>query len=142
MSSQVRDEDFERAAKSAHERTQYGAATPCERVQTLPNDGEKNSVLQGVTADCSTTHEFLLAPRGSELSPLATPKTPIPEIERTREDTVDVKRPPSGPVQPCPEQPPSDPDLALIVGRWSELPEATRSAVLAIVRGATGNVKE
>ncbi len=63
---QVRDEDFERAAKSAHERTQYGAATPCERVQTLPNDGGKNSVLQGVTVNCSTTQEFPLAPRGFE----------------------------------------------------------------------------
>ncbi|WP_432212231.1 tyrosine-type recombinase/integrase [Anaerobaca lacustris] len=66
----VRDEDFERAAKSAHETTQCDAATPCGRVKSLLGNGEKNGVLQCVTADHSTTHEFLLAPRGFEpLSP-------------------------------------------------------------------------
>lgn len=60
----VRDTDFERAAKSAQNPTQCHAATPCERVQHLPEDGEKNAVFQCVTADFSAMHESLLAPRG------------------------------------------------------------------------------
>jgi hypothetical protein len=33
---------------------------------------------------------------------------------------------------------PIDPDLALIVARWPTLPEATRKAMLVIVRGTEG----
>lgn len=61
---------------------------------------------------------------GSELSPLTPPKTPISQIERTREDTLDS------------DSPPIDPDLALIQERWPKLSEAERSSILAIVRAA------
>ena len=63
---QVRDEDFERAAKSAQNPTQYGAATPCERVKHLHEEEDKNAVFQHVTADFSVTQQSLLAPRGFE----------------------------------------------------------------------------
>ena len=82
------------------------------------------------------TSPIRIAPRGSELSPLTPPKTPISESERTREDTVDVEKPPAGPVEPRPEQPIQDPDLAKVVKAWPELPEHVRQAILALVRSA------
>jgi len=67
---QVREEDFERAVSRAQNPTQYSAASHCERVRTPKDEKAKNGVFQGVAADFSTTHKFLLAPRGFEpLSP-------------------------------------------------------------------------
>jgi hypothetical protein len=40
---------------------------------------------------------------------------------------------------PKDENTPPDPDLALIQNRWPQLPEAVRSAILAIVRSTTAD---
>ena len=71
-------------------------------------------------------NEGLIAPRGPEHTPLAAPKTPIPENQRTESGI------PNG------ENTPPDPDLAKIVAAWPQLPEAVRSMVLAIVQNAIG----
>jgi hypothetical protein len=62
--------------------------------------------------------------RGLELPPLALAKTAISENLRTESGTVES------------ENTPLDPDLAKIVAAWPQLPEAVRSALLAIVRNA------
>jgi hypothetical protein len=61
-------------------------------------------------------------PRGVEQTPLATPKTPFSETERTKSGTLDAKKAPS------------DPDLDLIEKQWPKLPEHIKAAVLALVR--------
>jgi len=64
--------------------------------------------------------------RGLELPLLALSKTAISENLRTESGT------------PKDQNTPPDPDLAKIVTAWPQLPEAVRSAVLAIVRNAIG----
>jgi len=63
-------------------------------------------------------------PRGLEQTPLATPKTPISETERTKSGTLDAKKAPS------------DPDLNLIEKQWPRLPEHIKAAVLTLVRAS------
>lgn len=64
---------------------------------------------------------------GSELTPPALSKTPISEDVRTDTGTVDAKNGTS------------DPDLAKIIAAWPELPDAVRSAILAVVANAVGH---
>ncbi len=64
--------------------------------------------------------------KGSELSALALSKTVISPDVRTESGTPDA------------QNTPLDPDLALIVDRWPNLPEPIRQAVLALVRTPGG----
>jgi hypothetical protein len=64
---------------------------------------------------------------GIEHPPLAPSKTPILETPSAKNGA------------PKDENTPLDPDLALIQNRWPQLPEAVRSAILAIVRSTTAD---
>jgi hypothetical protein len=61
-------------------------------------------------------------PKGNRTNPTHAPETPISETVRAE------SRAPSAPNTPA------DPDLALIVAQWPNLPEHIRQAVLALVR--------
>jgi hypothetical protein len=63
---------------------------------------------------------------GLEPAPRTPSKTPISEESGTESGTVGAPKPLE------------DPDLALITNRWPDLPEATRSAIVAIVKAAVG----
>jgi len=69
------------------------------------------------------------APGRTRTNLTAASGTPIPEERGTESGTVDVKKSPE------------DFDLAVIVDRWPHLSEATRSAIVAIVRAVAGDAK-
>lgn len=68
--------------------------------------------------------------KGSEHIPLAMSRMPISEDARTESGTVDAPKAPL------------DLDLAFVQNHWGQLPEAARSAILAIVRAAADEVGE
>jgi len=63
---------------------------------------------------------------GLEQTALTPSKTPIVSPRGTESGTLDA------------QNTPSDPDLALIVDRWANLPEHIRQAVLVLVRTPGG----
>ena len=79
-------------------------------------------VPAGTGDSADNVPEFLLAPRGLELSPLALSKTPISETRGAESGA------------PKDENTPLDLDLAYIQERWPKLPEHVKAAVLALVR--------
>ena len=111
---------------SAQSGAESGAESRTEQKATFAESLENTDMLVDAGA-CGTTREFLLAPRGSEPSPLTTPKTPIPAKRGTESGTPGVQKTPS------------DPELALIVERWAGLPEHIRQALLALVRDGSGD---
>ena len=100
----------------------YAAESGSNGRNITPQETVENDVLQGVATGRDTAHGLPIAPRGSEHPPLALSKTPISQT-------------PSAPHgAPNAQDPPSDPDLALIQDRWPKLPEHVKAAVLALVR--------
>ena len=110
---------------SAQKAAESGAESRTERKATSTESLENADMLVDAGA-CGTAREFLLAPRGSEPSPLTTRKTPIPAKRGTESGT------------PGAQNTPSDPDLTFIQKRWAGLPEPVKAAVLALVRSVPG----
>ena len=116
---QVTDEHFEQAAQNA---AQYPSVLGRTEPQAVSAVSPKNPSMLVPACTCGSMQD---SPGGNhclELSPLTTPKTPIPQSGRTESGTVDAR---NGTY---------DPDLAFIQDRWPDLPDWVKADILTTVK--------
>ena len=107
--------------ESAQSGAESGADNRTEEKATSTESRENGDMLVGAEP-CGTARESLLAPRGSELSPLTTPKTPISPKRGTESGTLAARNAAQ-----------TDPDLALIVAHWFDLPDKVKAQIVKAV---------
>ena len=85
---------------------------------------KKTPVLQGFAAGCEVVHTGQVEDRGLEPGPYSSGNTRVSEMRAAESGAVGA------------EMPPDDPRLLRIVSAWSSLPEAIRSAIVAVLDAA------
>ena len=108
-------------AKALQNALQHPAVLPRTRSQATLPAHEKNQVLQGFAAGCEVVQSGRVEDRGLE-----------PQVSSCRNTRVlETRAAESGAVGA--EMTPDDPQLLRIVSAWSRLPEAIRSAMVAVL---------
>ena len=85
---------------------------------------EKTPVLQGFAAGCEVVQSGRVEDRGLEPGAYSSGNTRFSETRAAESGAVGA------------EMPPDDPRLLRIVSAWSSLPEAIRSAIVAVLDAA------
>ena len=121
QSAEVTEDHFAKALQNA---LQHPAVLPRTGPQAELLAHEKTPVLQGFAAGCEVVQTGRVDDRGLEPQASSCGKTGVSETRAAESGAVGA------------EMTPDDPQLLRIVSAWSRLPEAIRSAMVAVLDAA------